>query len=243
MPEGAVVLLSGGQDSTTCLMLAMQRYGDLNVWPVQFDYGQSHRVELHQARAICEKLGAKVPACFSAHALQALGGGALTNDGITISSDARGTGNVYAAERGLPSTVVPGRNVLFLSIAAAYGARLGVYSLWTGGCLADYEGYPDCRPEFYESMQETLRRALLVPELEIVTPLTTVSKGQTFAIADELGHLDLLINMTHTCYRGVHDEAHHYSWGYGCGECPACQTRKEGWDDYLANYAAPRQRV
>lgn len=231
MSNGAVVLLSGGQDSTTCLLLAIEQHGKENVYPVSFYYAQKHSVELDAARNVCKALEVRVPEILHIQALRQLGGGAITSDDIEVNADATGTGNKYAEERSLPSTVVPGRNVVFLALAAGYGAKLGIYELWTGGCLADYDGYPDCRPEFYERMQETLRSALLVPELEIVTPLTQVSKGETFFLADRMGYLGILVDYTHTCYNGEHVIKH--TWGYGCGECPACKARAAGWEEFM----------
>jgi 7-cyano-7-deazaguanine synthase len=231
MDQG-IVLFSGGQDSTTCLLLAIERYGKDNVHPISFSYRQKHEIELRQAHLICNALDVRKPVVLNVDVLRALGGGALTNDEIRVSANAAGSGNDYAEKHGLPPTVVPGRNMLFLTLAAAYGAKIGVYDLWTGGCLADYEGYPDCRPEFYGAAQLALREALDDDSLSIVTPLISVSKADTFAIARDLGHLDLIRQLTHTCYNGIR-VAH--EWGAGCGYCPACQTRAAGWQEFMAS--------
>lgn len=228
--DGCVVLHSGGQDSTTCLLLARESYGAENVYPVSFLYDQSHAVEVVQANRICRKLEIREPEVLTIQALKELGGGALTNSNITIGVDAEGSGNVYAEEHNLPSTVIPGRNVVFLALAAAYGAKLGVYNLMTGGCLADYEGYPDCRPEFYRAMEAALREALDDTRVTIITPLTQASKAETFRMAEELGELSLIVDYTHTCYRG---EREMHDWGAGCGTCPACTTRADGWNEFL----------
>lgn len=228
--SGCVVLLSGGQDSTTCAILARAQYGKDDVWPVTFMYEQRHEVEVNQAHIIAQALGIRTPKVLSIPALKELGGGTLTNDDIPAIADAAGTLNKYAEEHGLPPSVVPGRNVVFLALAAAYGAKLGIYELWTGGCLADYEGYPDCRPAFYEEMRRALVQALDDTRVEIVTPLTYVSKARTFKIADEHGYLDLVLKHTHTCYNGVREM---HEWGGGCGECPACETRAKGWHEYV----------
>jgi 7-cyano-7-deazaguanine synthase len=231
--EGAVVLLSGGQDSTTCLLWSLKKYGNENVYPVTFSYDQSHEVETLQAFRICIELSTKhVPVLLHIPALREIGGGALTSNEITFTAaGATDTGNVYAEEHGLPATVIPGRNVVFLALAAAYGAKLGVYTLVTGGCLADYEGYPDCRPGFYYAMEEALAQALDDGRVEILTPLTQLSKAETFQMADDFGHLDLIVEHTHTCYKG--DRDNFWPWGYGCGECPACQTRSKGWYEFV----------
>lgn len=232
-PEQCIVLHSGGQDSTTCLLLAIEGFGKSNVFPVAFAYKQKHHVELQQADRICEVLGVKGNRrVFNLSVLNDLGGGALTNDQIEVNADAVGTGNKYAELRGLPSTVVPGRNVLFLAVAAAWGATFECYNLMTGGCGADYDGYPDCRPEFYTTMEYALVNALDEDRLKIDTPLVHLTKAETFKIADDLGYLQLIVEETHTCYNGVrmmHD------WGAGCGECPACQTRSQGWEEFMAN--------
>jgi 7-cyano-7-deazaguanine synthase len=231
MHNGCVVLLSGGQDSTTCALLAREQYGPDNVWPICFQYDQKHKVEVGQAKFIARHLGIRTPMVLDIPALRQLGGGALTNDEIQIASIATvASGNAYAKDHNLPSTVVPGRNVVFLALAAGYGAKLGIYELWTGGCLADYEGYPDCRPEFYAAMTDALMRALDDNRVDIVTPLTHKSKGETFKIAYDLGEIDLVINHTHTCYNGVRDK---HEWGAGCGDCPACETRELGYHEFV----------
>jgi 7-cyano-7-deazaguanine synthase len=230
--EKCIVLHSGGQDSTTCLLLAINQFGKENVYPVGFFYHQTHVVELDQAQRICNLLGVgEKRRVFELGVLNDLGGGALTNTDIGIDTDAAGTGNKYAEAHGLPSTVVPGRNVMFLAVAAAWGAMFDCYNLMTGGCFADYEGYPDCRPEFYSTMEEALVNALDEIRVTILTPLTLKSKAETFQIADELGHLDLVLRETHTCYRGVREW---HDWGAGCGECPACITRANGWHEFQA---------
>lgn len=233
MINQCIVLHSGGQDSTTCLIIAIEQYGADNVFPVAFAYKQKHSIELQQSERICQALGVLGNRrVFNLSVLADLGGGALTNDDIRVDSNPVDSGNKYAELRGLPPTVVPGRNVLFLSVAAAWGAKFECYELITGGCLADYEGYPDCRPEFYDSMEQTLRLALDVPELTIVTPLTHRSKAQTFKIAESFGQLDLIVKETHTCYNGDRSKMH--DWGAGCGGCPACLAREKGWNEYLA---------
>lgn len=233
--DQCVVLYSGGQDSTVCLLLAIQHFGHDNVYPLSFTYHQSHKIELKRAAAICEELGVRQPKVLPATALHILGGSALTDDEVTVSSDATGSGNVYAEQHGLPSTVVPGRNLLFLTLAAAYGAKLGIYNLWTGGCLADRDGYPDCRWEFYNAAEQAISLALAERMVRILTPLIDVSKADTFRIAEELGQLELVRDRTHTCYLG---NTNRNEWGYGCGNCPACVARYEGYNEFMVSYHA-----
>jgi 7-cyano-7-deazaguanine synthase len=196
---------------------------------VSFYYAQKHKVEVNQANIICSVLGVRSPELFNVDVLRALGGGALTSDALDVAKADEYKGTRYHTEHDLPSTVVPGRNLLFLTVAAAYAVNVGVYDLWTGGCLADYDGYPDCRPEFYGAAQLAIREALADNKFSIITPLVGVSKAQTFAMADRRGYLDLIVRYTHTCYMGTR---HKHEWGYGCGECPACVTREQGWVEF-----------
>ena len=230
MSDGCVVLMSGGQDSTTCAIIARKVFKPEAIWPVTFMYEQRHKIEVVQAQIIAERLGLQPPMVLYVPALKQLGGGALTNEDIPTVADAAGTQNKYAEEHNLPPTVVPGRNVVFLALAAGYGAKLGIYELWTGGCLADYQGYPDCRPEFYLAMQGALEEALDDLRVKIVTPLTSKSKAETFKIANDEGELDTILELTHTCYNGVREM---HDWGAGCGECPACQVRAAGYQEFL----------
>lgn len=239
----AIVLHSGGQDSTTCLLMAIASYSEANVFPVAFAYKQRHHVELQQSERICQMLDvAGNRRVFNLSVLHDLGGGALTNDEISVgdgmlpqAENAKNSGNKYAELHGLPPTVVPGRNVLFLAVAAAWGASFDCYDLWTGGCGADYYGYPDCRPEFYERMEEALIAAIDEPRVTIHTPLVFKSKAETFKIADDMGQLDLIVKETHTCYNG---ERKMHEWGAGCAECPACHTRMKGWSEFEEMFAS-----
>lgn len=226
----AVVLLSGGQDSTTCLAWAAYRWGPDNLFPVSIYYGQRHKIELDCAHAVCETLGVREPRVLSLEILRDLGGAALTDERVVVDTDATGTGNVFAEEHDLPSTFVPGRNLLFFTSAIAFGARHGVYNLVTGVCEADAAGYPDCRGEFVDAAQDALRAALDESRVLIHAPLLERSKAETFLLAEELGVLDTIIEQTHTCYHGNHDTKH--DWGYGCGACGACEERANGWLQY-----------
>lgn len=229
MDNKAIVIFSGGQDSTTCLMWAIEQFGEENVYPLSFFYGQRHEVELDQAQEICRLLGVRQPRFMTAVQLQSLGGAALTDKHIEPNVDATGTGNKYAEDHGLPSTFVPGRNMLFLTLATAYGAKLGVYKLVTGVCEADDAGYPDCRTSFIVAAEIALSSAL-DEEVNILAPLLHRTKAETFAMANELGGLEIVLKHTHTCYRGERQLLH--EWGYGCGECGACAEREKGWMEY-----------
>jgi 7-cyano-7-deazaguanine synthase len=237
----ALVLFSGGQDSTTCLLWALDRHFDA-VHAVSFDYGQRHRVELDQAQHIMELVSDVYRSTdISYHvlpvpALSELAGAALTASDIAVEAEASPDGgNAYAAERGLPSTFVPGRNAILLSTAAALAAKLGTRHIVTGICAMDRAGYPDCRAEFAAAMESALRLALDWVPLTLHTPLLYLSKARTWALAEEVAGdwgVELVRRQSHTCYEGDRSVLH--PWGYGCADCPACQTRAEGWQQYQA---------
>lgn len=224
-----VVLLSGGQDSATCLAWA-RRTLDEPVEALSINYGQRHSVELHMAAIIADRLGAH-HTVLPLNTLVALGDASLTNPSIDheLHASAEG-GNVYAAARGLPSSFIPGRNALLFAIAAAYGAPRGHTSIVTGVCEADDAGYPDCRSSFVHSMRAALSDAMDMPEFEIHAPLLHLDKARTFALAADLGILGLVLEHTNTCYNG--DRSKRHAWGYGCDACPACHTRKHGFEQY-----------
>ena len=226
----AVVALSGGQDSVTCLFWALNQFGDGNVEAVAFNYGQRHSIELECAARIAEKAGVKLTT-LSVPAFNELGAAALTNTDIAVNADATDTGNVHAENQNLPSTFVPARNLIFLGLLGAYAAQHEITNIVTGVCEADEAGYPDCRSLFIESFEETINLALGFESWTMIvhTPLITLNKAKTFELADRLGVLDVIVNDTHTCYEGVHDADHFHAWGYGCGECPACVERMNGF--------------
>jgi 7-cyano-7-deazaguanine synthase len=232
---GVVVLFSGGQDSTTCLAWALERWAPDAIHPVSFDYGQRHEVELACARAISARFGVREPFLIPVEGFTRLGAAALTNPAISVSADARGSGNDFAARQGLPSTFVPGRNLVFVALAAAYGAQHGIFDLVTGVCSADAAGYPDCRPSFVAAAQSAVGEALGEP-VTIHTPLLHRTKAQTFALAESLGVLDVIVDETHTCYQG--DRTRRHVWGVGCGDCPACRERAAGWAGFVAARSA-----
>jgi 7-cyano-7-deazaguanine synthase len=158
-----------------------------------------------------------------------------TPDRGKVSADATGTENQFAADRGLPSTFVPGRNLVMLSVAASWGLVRGATELVTGICAMDAAGYPDCRAEFAESLEQTMRIGLDSPGLTLHAPLLTLTKSETWALADQLGVADWIAEETHTCYNGNHTDRH--AWGFGCGECPACDARATGFSEWQSTVA------
>jgi 7-cyano-7-deazaguanine synthase len=227
--SGAVVCLSGGQDSSTCLFHALRRYHPVQA--VSFDYGQRHRIELDCAAALAARAGVD-QVVLPIEALSDLAGGSLTNPAIESRQDAAGTGNAYAERRGLPSSFVPGRNIIFLGLAAAYGIPRGLETLVAGVCATDEAGYPDCRPEFVQALEETIRVGMDCPQFAIDAPLLHLAKAETWALAEQLGVVEVIRTETHTCYEGERGALH--DWGFGCAACPACLTRARGWAEYTA---------
>jgi len=220
MHEGALVLLSGGQDSTTCLAWALERFSAVET--VGFFYGQRHKIELDCRTEILAELrrrhGARLGPDHSIDinaAMAALGATAMTGD-IEIAMTAEG----------LPNTFVPGRNLLFFTYAAALAYRRGLRRIVGGMCETDFSGYPDCRDDTIKALQVALNLGMQ-RRFVLETPLMWIDKAGTWALAEELDILDLVTEHTHTCYLG--DRSHRHDWGYGCGECPACALRKTGF--------------
>jgi len=212
MSDKALVVLSGGQDSTTCLYWAIERFGTQNVSSVTFDYGQRHRIELSAASEIAKFV--KVPnVTLPIDTFAALGGDALTDSQIAVSSG-------VDEESGLPNTFVPGRNLIFLTFAAAYAYQHGIAHLVTGVAQTDYSGYPDCREETMRSLQTALQNGM-DSDIQIHAPLMHLSKKETVQMAEALGALPAMA-MTHTCYNGVRPP---------CGTCPACELRAKGFEE------------
>jgi 7-cyano-7-deazaguanine synthase len=227
----ALVLFSGGQDSTTCLAWAMAENRFDDVAALSFDYGQRHAVELRCADDIADAWG--VPHwSLGLPILHELHGGALTDGSRKIEAQAT---SGYQADKKLPSTFIPGRNLLFFTAAAAFGVPRGYEALVTGICQADAAGYPDCRAEFAEAALAAIRLALAEPRFMLAAPLLHRSKAETWKLAEELGVLEDVIRRTHTCYQG--DRSHLHPWGYGCGECPACTERANGWAEAFGDPA------
>jgi 7-cyano-7-deazaguanine synthase len=229
-PDNALVLFSGGQDSTVCLAWALQRFA--RVETVGFDYGQRHAVELAVRPRVRKRIGALDPG-FA----ERLGGDHVIRlDALAAISETALTRDVEiaVADNGLPTTFVPGRNLIFLSFAAALAYRRGARHLITGVCETDYSGYPDCRDDTIKAMQVALTLGM-DRRVTVHTPLMWIDKAATFALAEAIGGrplVDLLVEETHTCYLG--DRSHRHPWGYGCGECPACRLRADGFSRWMA---------
>jgi 7-cyano-7-deazaguanine synthase len=231
MSEGALVLFSGGQDSTVCLAWALERYA--RVETVGFDYGQRHAVELEARQAVRESLAAAFPAWTERlgedHMVEIRGFGAIGETAMTQDRAFEIT------EKGLPSTYVPGRNLVFLTYAAALADRRGLPVLVGGMCETDFSGYPDCRREAIDAMQRALNLGM-AQDFRIETPLMRLTKAETWALARTLGGeplVEIVRTESHTCYRGERGELH--PWGHGCGSCPACELRARGWNDWVAS--------
>jgi 7-cyano-7-deazaguanine synthase len=206
----ALIVLSGGQDSTTCLYWAIDRFGAEALTSVTFDYGQRHRVELESATAVADFAGIG-NTCLPIDTFGALGGDALTDSNIDIED---GTD----AATGLPNTFVPGRNLIFLTYAAAYAYQRNIEHLVTGVAQTDYSGYPDCREATISALQRTLRLGM-ESDVTIHTPLMHLSKKETVMLARDLGALPAMA-LTHTCYEGKRPP---------CGSCAACELRAKGF--------------
>ena len=228
MSGAALVLFSGGQDSATCLAWALERYE--RVETLGFDYGQRHAIELSIRPGLLAAMRALKPAWT-----QRLGEDHLLDLSVLggISDTALTSGAAIAMqENGLPNTFVPGRNLLFITLAAALAYRRGIDVLVGGMCETDYSGYPDCRHDTMEALQSALRLGMAT-DVTIATPLMWLDKSATWKLAEELGGsplVELIRSGTHTCYLGERGELH--DWGYGCGTCPACELRARGYRAY-----------
>ena len=227
--DTALVLFSGGQDSTVCLAWALERFARAET--IGFDYGQRHAVELMVRARLRERMG-DLNADWKARlgedhlvkldALAAISDTALTRESA-----------IEIADSGLPTTFVPGRNLVFFCFAGALAYRRGARHLVAGMCETDYSGYPDCRDDTIKAMQVALTLGL-DKRVTIHTPLMWLDKANTFAMAEQIGgkaFLDLVIEDSHSCYMG--DRTKHHDWGYGCGECPACRLRAKGFAEFM----------
>ena len=211
----ALVVLSGGQDSTTCLYWSIKQFGRENVSAVGFDYGQRHKTELECAENICKAEGIAFEV-IPTPIINQLSANSLTRDDIEVdTTKPAGTP---------PNSLVEGRNMLFLTYAAIYAKTHGITELVTGVCETDFSGYPDCRDVFIKSLNVTLNLSMDYRYV-IHTPLMWLDKSQTWELADELGILDTIYNKTLTCYNGI--------IGEGCGNCPACHLRRNGYNRYM----------
>ncbi len=215
----ALVVFSGGQDSTTCLGWAKNRFDYVET--ITFDYGQKHRVEIAQAQKIAEILHVK-NTVLSLDAFSQLNDSALIDATQDISAH-------HKTHTNLPASFVPNRNAIFFTLAHAFAQKQGIEHLVIGVNQTDYSGYPDCREPFVKALELALN---LGSEANITFhyPLMHLTKAETFALSHEEGVLDLVIDESHTCYNGVH--THKHAWGYGCGECPACMLRKQGFEAF-----------
>ncbi|WP_099612489.1 7-cyano-7-deazaguanine synthase QueC [Vibrio fujianensis] len=214
----AVVVFSGGQDSTTCLVQALKEYDEVHA--ITFDYGQRHRLEIEVAQKLAMKLGVKAHKVMDVTLLNELAISSLTRDEIPVSHELQ--------SNGLPNSFVPGRNILFLTLAGIYAYQIGANTVITGVCETDFSGYPDCRDTFVKAMNHALVQGMAKP-LTIRTPLMWLNKAETWALADQHQALELIRHQTLTCYNGI--------MGDGCGACPSCDLRKAGLEQYLANKA------
>jgi 7-cyano-7-deazaguanine synthase len=228
--DSALVLFSGGQDSTTCLGWALDRFR--RVETIGFRYKQRHAVELECREQILAYLSKDYPEwgdrlgedhVIDVPALADIGETAMTEE-VEITS----------GKNGLPNTFVPGRNLLFLTFAAALAYRRGIKHIITGVCETDFSGYPDCRNDTVKALQVAINLGM-ESRFTLETPLMWLDKAQTWALAEHIGgkaFLELIIEQSHTCYKG--DRSQRWTWGYGCGDCPACDLRASGWELFQA---------
>lgn len=228
MKNHALVLFSGGQDSATCLAWALDRYS--RVETAGFDYGQRHAIELQCREPLRDAVAALNPAWQNRlgedHMVDLGVLGDISDTALTRDTE------ITMQANGLPSTFVPGRNLVFLTFAAAIAYRRGLGALVGGMCETDYSGYPDCRNETMRALNVTLNVGMDNP-FEIETPLMWLDKSETWQLAKDLGGdtlIDIILEQTHTCYLGERGEKH--DWGYGCGTCPACELRASGWNTF-----------
>jgi 7-cyano-7-deazaguanine synthase len=230
MTEGALVLFSGGQDSTTCLAWALERYGTVET--IGFAYGQRHHIEMTCRETVLASLRRDFPRWRDGlgedHVVTIDALGSLSRTSLTQDM-------AFAMEKdGLPNTFVPGRNLIFLAFAAALAYRRNLKHIVTGVCETDYSGYPDCRDDTIKAMQVALNLGM-ERRFVLHTPLMWIDKAETWRMAQSLGGealVRIVREETHSCYLGDHTTRH--DWGYGCGTCPACDLRAAGWQRFIA---------
>lgn len=215
----ALVIFSGGQDSTTCLGWAINRFDSVET--ISFDYGQRHKIELKQAKNIAKLLKVK-NSLIKVSVLKELGNSALLSESEDVNAS-------HSVKKELPASYVPNRNAIFFTIAHAFAQKIRASFLVTGISQEDYSGYPDCREEFIEPLEKALNIGS-DSDIKFLYPLIHLTKGETFKLAKDEGVLDIVIRESHTCYNGIRDKL--FEWGYGCGECPACKLRKKGWREF-----------
>lgn len=231
--SAALVLFSGGQDSATCLSWALDRFE--RVETIGFFYGQRHGVEMEARDHVRAGLLARFPDWAERlgpdTVVDLSGYGALAESALTAERE------IEMGEKGLPTTFVPGRNLVFLTVASAHAYRRGIATLVGGMCQTDYSGYPDCRADTIAAQEKAITLGL-GEAMTIETPLMNLTKAQTWALAEQLGGqalIDLIVEESHTCYRGTRGARH--DWGHGCAACPACELRARGWQDYVSGKA------
>ncbi|CAN5236272.1 7-cyano-7-deazaguanine synthase QueC [soil metagenome] len=229
-PRRALVLFSGGQDSTACLAWALERFA--HVETIGFDYGQRHSVELECRREVRARIAAGFPSWSEKlgedHLLDLSLLGQISDTALTSERA------IEMNASGLPNTFVPARNLLFFTFAATIAYRRGLSVLVGGMCETDFSGYPDCRDNTLKALQVALSLGL-DSAMTVETPLMWLTKAQTWALSEALGGealTELIVEHTHTCYLG--DRSQRHAWGYGCGECPACDLRREGYEEWTA---------
>lgn len=218
----AILVFSGGQDSTTCLIQALHEYDEVHC--ITFDYGQRHRQEIEIAKTIAKDLNVASHKIMNVEMLNELAISSLTRDQIPVSHTIE--------KNGLPNSFVPGRNILFLTLSGIYAYQIGAQSIITGVCETDFSGYPDCRYAFIQQMKNALNMGM-ASDLKIVTPLMWLNKAETWAMAAKYDALDYVIENTLTCYNGIQ--------GKGCQDCPACDLRTKGLDEYQKHQAEVMQ--
>lgn len=216
--SSALIVFSGGQDSTSCLGWAKNKFDYVET--ITFDYGQKHKIEIVQAKKIADILNVK-NTILNINAFTQLNDSALLEDSnLDISS-------LHKTKTHLPASFVPNRNAIFLTLAHAFAQKQGIENIVIGVNQTDYSGYPDCREDFVLSLEKTLNLGS-ESNIKFHYPLIHLTKAETFQLAKDEGVLDLVVNESHTCYNGDHITK--FDWGYGCGECPACILRKNGWN-------------
>ncbi|WLI05697.1 7-cyano-7-deazaguanine synthase QueC [Pseudomonas sp. FP597] len=225
MSKKAVMVFSGGQDSTTCLIQALALYDEVHC--ITFDYGQRHVAEVEVAQKLARQLGATVHKVMDVSLLNELAISSLTRDNIPVPT-------VNSSGDSLPSTFVPGRNILFLTLAAIYAYQVKAETVITGVCETDFSGYPDCRDEFVKALNQALKLGMEY-DVRLDTPLMWLNKAETWALADYHDALELVRDSTLTCYNGI--------IGSGCGHCDACNLRARGLSDYQQNKAQVMQSL
>lgn len=235
--DSALVLFSGGQDSTVCLAWALDRFA--RVETVGFSYGQRHSIELETRTRLLDELKAAFPNWTAKLGpdlvLELPTLGRISETSLTRTTE------IAVGDAGLPNTFVPGRNLLFFTYAAALAWRRGISTLVGGMCETDYSGYPDCRNDTLQTLAQALSLGLDKPVI-VKTPLMYVDKAGTWAMAEDLGGhrlVELIVEQTHTCYIG--DRTRRHAWGYGCGTCPACELRAKGWEKWQSATKAGRR--